>query len=324
MNKLKVFEAFTGYGGAHFGLKRTHVDFDVVGISEIDEHAINLYKTNFPEIKNFGDITKINIDEVPDFDLFTGGFPCQPFSTAGLGLGELDMRGTLFYDIIRIISKKKPEYILLENVKGFLSKKHKPTLHKIIQEFENLGYKVYVELLNTKDFGIPQNRERVWIFATLNPRFDFTYKIAPQKEILNYRIKDFIDKKVDSDLYRSQKQISRLIEIHKVDFNVKEPLCFDVYNKKIRIDGICPTITEPHHNSLRIVEPPINGEFKVRKVSITEQFRLMGFRENEIDFANQSYSQLGDRCGNGWDVNIVGKIFNKIFYHSGLQTNTPF
>jgi DNA (cytosine-5)-methyltransferase 1 len=118
-------------------------------------------------------------------------------------------------------------------------------------------------------------------------------------------------------------RLDRLIEIHKVDLNVQEPLCFDVYNKKIRIDGICPTITEPHHNSLRIVEPPINGEFKVRKVSITEQFRLMGFRENEIDFANQSYSQLGDRCGNGWDVNIVGKIFNKIFYHSGLQTHKP-
>jgi DNA (cytosine-5)-methyltransferase 1 len=207
-NKLKVFETFTGYGGAHYGLKRTNVDFEVVGISEIDEHAIKLYNKNFPNIKNFGDISKINIDELPDFDLFTGGFPCQPFSTAGLGLGELDMRGTLFHDIIRIISGKKPEYILLENVKGFLSRKHKPTLHKILQEFENLGYKVYVELLNTKDYGIPQNRERVWIFATLNERFDFTYKIAPQrKKLLKYRIKDFIDEKVDSDLYRSQKQV---------------------------------------------------------------------------------------------------------------------
>ena len=116
MKKLKVFEAFTGYGGAHYGLKRTNIDFEVVGISEIDKHAVELYNENFPNIQNFGDITKIETGKIPDFDLFTGGFPCQPFSTAGLGLGELDMRGTLFYDIIRIVSKKKPEFILLENV----------------------------------------------------------------------------------------------------------------------------------------------------------------------------------------------------------------
>ena len=318
MNKLKVFETFAGYGGAHYGLKRTKVDFEVIGISEVDKHAVELYNKNFPNIKNFGDITKIQTEELPDFNLFTGGFPCQPFSTAGLGLGELDMRGTLFYDIIRIVTTKKPEFVLLENVKGFLSKKHRPTLHKIISEFENLGYKIFVELLNTKDFGIPQNRERVWIFATLNSNFDFTYKISPQKENLTFRVKDFVDKNVDENLYKTKKQIDRLIELHNVDFNVNETLCFDVYNKKIKTDGICPTITEPHHNSLRIVEPPQNGEYKVRKVSVSEQFRLMGFKENEVDFANQSYTQLGNRCGNGWDVNLVGKIFSKIFKQAGF------
>ncbi|MDC3032074.1 DNA cytosine methyltransferase [Bacteroidota bacterium] len=318
MNKLKVFETFAGYGGAHYGLKRTKVDFEVIGISEVDKHAVELYNKNFPNIKNFGDITKIQTEELPDFNLFTGGFPCQPFSTAGLGLGELDMRGTLFYDIIRIVTTKKPEFVLLENVKGFLSKKHRPTLHKIISEFENLGYKIFVELLNTKDFGIPQNRERVWIFATLNSNFDFTYKISPQKENLTFRVKDFVDKNVDENLYKTKKQIDRLIELHNVDFNINETLCFDVYNKKIKTDGICPTITEPHHNSLRIVEPPQNGEYKVRKLSVSEQFRLMGFKENEVDFANQSYTQLGNRCGNGWDVNLVGKIFSKIFKQAGF------
>ena len=92
------------------------------------------------------------------------------------------------------------------------------------------------------------------------------------------------------------------------------------YNKKIKIDGICPTITEPHHNSLRIVEPKKDGDFRVRKVSIPEQFRLMGFKDNEVDFANQSYAQLGNRCGNGWDVNLVGKIFNKIFKQAKLKS----
>lgn len=322
MREIKVFETFTGYGGAHYGLKRAKVNFEVVGISEIDKHAVELYNTNFPGIKNYGDITKIDINSLPDFDLFTGGFPCQPFSTAGLGLGELDIRGTLFYDILRIVDNKRPEFILLENVKGLLSKKHKPTINKIFKELENIGYQVYTELLNTKDYGIPQNRERVWIFATLNNNFDFTYKIAPPKELLKKRVKDFVDKEVDPGLYKNEGQVNRLIEIHNVDFDVKETLCFDVYNKKIKTDGICPTITEPHHNSLRIVEPPVGNKFKVRKVSIKEQFRLMGFKDGEVNFADQSYSQLGNRCGNGWDVNLVGKIFEKIFKNSFVQNDT--
>lgn len=317
---LKTFEAFTGYGGAHYGLKRTKLKFEIVGISEIDKFAIELYNTNFPGIKNFGDISKINTKDLPDFDLFTGGFPCQPFSSAGLGKGELDIRGTLFYDIIRIAKKKLPEFILLENVKGLLSKRHKPTIDKIVFELKKLGYNVYVELLNSKDFGIPQNRERVWIFATNNKNFDSNYKISPKKEKLKFKIKDFVDKNPTTDLYKNKKQVDRLIEIHNVNFDVNEILCFDVYNKKIKIDGICPTITEPHHNSLRIVEPKKDGNFRVRKVSIPEQFRFMGFKDNEVDFANQSYAQLGNRCGNGWDVNLVGKIFNKIFKQAKLKS----
>ena len=81
----------------------------------------------------------------------------------------------------------------------------------------------------------------------------------------------------------------------------------------IRKLGICITITEPHHNSLRIVEPPVNNEFRVRKASVTEQYRLMGFKDGEVKFGNQSYSQLSKRCGNGWDINLVSMIFNKIF-----------
>ena len=178
----------------------------------------------FPGIKNFGDISKISTKDLPDFDLFTGGFPCQPFSSAGLGKGELDIRGTLFYDIIRIAKKKLPEFILLENVKGLLSKRHKPTIDKIVFELKKLGYNVYVELLNSKDFGVPQNRERVWIFATTNKNFDSNYKISPKKEKLKFKIKDFVDKNPTIDLYKNKKQVDRLIEIHNVDFDVNEIL----------------------------------------------------------------------------------------------------
>jgi DNA (cytosine-5)-methyltransferase 1 len=125
--------------------------------------------------------------------------------------------------------------------------------------------------------------------------------------------KDFLDKNPDQALFKNKKQIDRIIEKHKVDLNVPEPLCLDIYNKKIRTDKISITITEPHHNCLRVVHPPENGEFIVRKLSVTEHFRLMGFRDGEIKLNGQSYQQLCKRAGNGWDVNLVAILFNHIF-----------
>ena len=102
-NIIRVFEGFAGYGGASFGLKKAKIPHRVIGYSDIEQEAIDLYEYNFPNIKNYGDITQIDETKLPDFDLFTGGFPCQPFSTVGKMLGELDTRGTLFYDIIRLV-----------------------------------------------------------------------------------------------------------------------------------------------------------------------------------------------------------------------------
>jgi DNA (cytosine-5)-methyltransferase 1 len=317
MKEILVFEAFAGYGGASFGLKKAYIKHKVVGFSEWDKWAIDLFRKNHLNIELFppesGDITQINEKDLPDFDLFTGGFPCQPFSSAGLGNGELDMRGTLFNDILRIVSHKKPKHILLENVKGLTHSKHRPTLDKIVSELKLLGYQVFYEVLNTKDYGIPQNRERLWIYGRLNGGLPEDWKIDPGKQTLgNKRFKDFLDVNPPEDLWLNDSQIDRLIEKHGVDLNVSEPLCLDIYNKKIRHDGICITITEPHHNSLRIVYPLLNGKFRVRKMSMTEHFRLMGFKDGMIDFAGQSYQQICKRAGNGWDINIVSLIMEKI------------
>ena len=118
--------------------------------------------------------------------------------------------------------------------------------------------------------------------------------------------------KIQNKIYRTQKQIDRLLEIHKVDFNVDDFCCFDIYNKKVRTDGISITITEPHHNRLRIVEPSKNGKYIVRKLSMTEHFRLMGFEDGQIDFGGQSYQQICKRAGNYWDINLAS-IIMKIF-----------
>jgi DNA (cytosine-5)-methyltransferase 1 len=132
---------------------------------------------------------------------------------------------------------------------------------------------------------------------------------------------DFLDINPEKKLYLSDAQIEHLKEKHNIDsFVVDTPLCFDVYNKKIKKDGFSITITQPEHNSLRVVEvPKKDGKEIVRKMSVHEQFRLMGFRisrdnkESEIDFAGQSYSQLSKRAGNGWDVNLVGILLTHIF-----------
>lgn len=317
---IRVFEGFAGYGGASFGLKRAGIKHRVIGYSEVDADAIELYHYNFPKIKNYGDITKIEPSSLPDFDLFTGGFPCQPFSTVGKRQGELDERGrgTLFGDIIRICENKHPHYILLENVKGLLTGKMRHTFDVIIAELQRIGYDTQFAVLNSKDYGVPQTRERLWIFGMLG-QLPKDFDIVPQPLPLQGYLADFLDKKPTPDLYKSQKQIARIHEIHHNEkFDVEEPLCYDIYNRRIRYDRICMTVTPPEHNVIRIIEPIKNGEEQFRKLSLDEHFRLMGFKmngeDNEIKFPpTQNYTKLGRRAGNGWDVNLVGIFLNHIF-----------
>lgn len=315
-NVIRVFEGFAGYGGASFGLIRSGINFKVVGMSEFDSFASALLNANFPGIKNWGDITKINPEDLPDFDLFTGGFPCQPFSSAGLQQGEEDKygRGTLFYDIYRICKAKRPRYILLENVKGLTAKKFSDTFTRMRDSLKELGYgDIAYTVLNSKDYGIPQNRERLWMFGQLGGLPE-NFVLTPPKIELKYRFGDFLDSEPPQYLYLSDNQIAHLKEKHHIEsFMVDEPLCFDVYNKKIKRDAICITITQPEHNSLRVIELPKNGKEIVRKMSIDEQFRFMGFEDGELNYAGQSYSQLSKRAGNGWDVNLVGILIKHIF-----------
>lgn len=310
--KLRLFEAFAGYGGASFGLDRAKIPYETIGFSEIDKFAIEFYNNNFPQIPNFGDITNINTDDLPDFDLFTGGFPCQPFSQVGLGKGEDDTRGTLFHDIIRICKAKRPKHILLENVKGLKTNRHGKTLSTIVNSLIEIGYDVIYKVMNSKDYGIPQNRERLWIYAFFGT-LPLTFHLDPPTESLKYFFKDFLDKNPEKKLFKSQKQIARLEELYQVDFRVKETACVDLYNKNIRGDGISVTILEPHHNKMRIVHPPKNNELLVRNYSVKEHFRLMGFKDEKINFGDISYSQLCKMASNGWDINQAAKIYQQIF-----------
>ena len=153
---------FSGIGGFEYGLQQSKYDFKVLGYSEVDKYAISIYTRHFPKHKPYGDATKIRTEELPDFDFLVAGFPCQDFSIAGNRAGLDGTRGTLFFEIARILKDKRPSYFLLENVKGLLSHGHGKTFQTILKILSDMGYNIEWEVLNSK-YWVPQNRERVFI-----------------------------------------------------------------------------------------------------------------------------------------------------------------
>ncbi|QBL10452.1 DNA (cytosine-5-)-methyltransferase [Rheinheimera sp. D18] len=175
---IKYIDLFAGMGGTRIGFEQACEQLGLkakcVFTSEIKSYAVELYKHNFPNEQVFGDITEINENDLPDFEFLLGGFPCQAFSSAGKRHGFNDTRGTLFFDIARILKHKKPKGFLLENVEGLVTHDRKNTKDKtgntldtIIDVLNEIGYKVSWKVLNSSDFGIPQKRKRIYITGTL-------------------------------------------------------------------------------------------------------------------------------------------------------------
>lgn len=173
---MKIFDLFSGCGG--FRLAAMLNGFDSAGYSEINKYAIEFYNNVFEGETNYGDATKINTSTLPDFDLLCAGFPCQPFSVAGKREGFSDTRGTMFFEVLRILKDKRPRYYILENVKGLLSHDNGETFKTILKNLTDLGvYNIEWALLNSRYFGVPQNRERIFIVGY--PRVYGAGKIFP-------------------------------------------------------------------------------------------------------------------------------------------------
>lgn len=371
---MKILELFSGYGTASFALKRLGIPYELVGYSDIDKYANQCFKQNHcqGDIENklrLGDATKINPYNLEDFDLLTGGFPCQSFSVAGKGLGELDTRGTLFREIIRIAEVKKPRWMLLENVKGLTNKNHQPTFQKILSELERIGYKVHWKILNTKDYGIPQNRERVF-FVCFREQEDYDKFEFPKKEKLKIFLKDILEEEVDEKYYLSAKCLNKL---SKTGFRgLKKSICSTITteNYKLGRGTNCIQVNNPKHSNNRVysseglsptlntmqggnrqpfVLNPYNGknsetetgtlgtscgtatgktaqllikDFRIRKLTPKECFRLQGFLNDEVNLDGLSNTQQYKLAGNGQSVNVVAKIFEKMFCSSNItKTN---
>lgn len=195
---IKFIDLFAGIGGIRLGLERAAKARDIITecvfTSEIKPHAIKVLSKNHPNEKIFGDITKITADDIPDFDVLLAGFPCQAFSSAGKRQGFIDTRGTLFFEVERILSEKKPSGFILENVEGLINHdkidKDAPmgrTLETILEHLKKLGYKTNWACLNAKDFGLPQDRKRVYIVGTRKKKpslSNFEKKTARLSDIL--------------------------------------------------------------------------------------------------------------------------------------------
>lgn len=172
---MKYFSMFSGIGGFEYAIEQT-TDWECVGYSEIDKYAIQIYERHFDH-KGFGDATEIDETKLPEFDMLVAGFPCQAFSIAGNRKGFEDTRGTLFFEIARIVREKQPSYLLLENVKGLLSHEEGNTFATILTVLDELGYDVEWQVLNSSHFGVAQNRIRVFIIG--HRRGASTQKVFP-------------------------------------------------------------------------------------------------------------------------------------------------
>ena len=208
---LRVFEAFAGYGSQRMALRNLGIEHEVVAISEIDKFAIASYEAIHGETNNLGDISKIDVQEIPDHDLFTYSFPCTNLSVAGKQAGFEKGSGTdssLLWECQRVIDNKKPKYLLMENVKNLIGKKFMPGFQEWIMYLESLGYSNYYEVLNAKDFGIPQNRERVFMVSILGEHEPYVF---PKPIKLEKRLKDVLEDEVDERYYLDDERAQQLI-----------------------------------------------------------------------------------------------------------------
>ena len=330
---MKFIDLFCGIGGFRLGFESTGME--CVFSCDFEENVQDVYEENFGE-RPFSDITELDPSSLPDFDILLAGFPCQPFSICGKKGGFGDTRGTLFFDVCRIISEKKPKVVVLENVKHLLHHDSKNTLKVILGSLQNIGYNVTYKILNTKDFGLPQNRERIFIICTRTGFFDFNRLVNVKSKPLKF----FLDKEIgfeylneseytilDDGVYKRQES-SGLIFIgyrNKNGFKKGVRPGTDHLNRSHRqpnriysIEGNHPTLPSQETSGRFFIYNPETK--KVRKLTVPECYRIMGFPENykKSSILGHQYKQIGNSVG----VNITSEISRQII-EQGFLTDEP-
>lgn len=270
---LRVFEAFAGVGSQRMALRNLGIDHEVVAIAEIDKFAIASYNAIHGETLNLGDISQMNAADIPDHDLFTYSFPCQDISIAGKQAG-LDLnsgtRSGLLWECQKVIATKKPKYLLLENVKNLVGKRHKANFDLWLEWLVSQGYSNYWQVLNAKDYGVPQNRERVFVVSILGDDKEFHF---PEKQDLSIRLKDLLEDSVDEKYYLKSERAKQLVRKITDENNVLETVTVDATVVSPKIKDISNCITARYDAGIKnkpsigmsVIEPKIPIKNATRK-----------------------------------------------------------
>ena len=318
----KCIDLFAGIGGIRLGFEQAFCDdINTVFVSEWDKKAQETYRANFGEdLEIFGDITKINEKDIPEHDILLAGFPCQAFSLAGQKKGFEDTRGTLFFDVARIVEFHKPRVVFCENVKNLVNHDRGKTFKIIKKTLNNLGYRVFYKVLNSKDFGVPQNRERIYIVAfreDISPNiFLFPDKIDDTKIIADIiEAKETSPKYYLSDVYleslRKHKQRHQSkgngfgYEIRDVNSIAGAIVCGGMGRERnLIIDKRLTNFTPVTH-----IKGNINREY-IRKMTPREWARLQGFPDEfKLVVAD---THLYKQFGNSVTVPVIKAIAENI------------
>ena len=307
----KVVSLFSGVGGTDLAFEQA--GFSTIFANDIDEPACKTFSRNFNIPIVCDDIKNIKEDEIPDCDWLVAGFPCQAFSIAGYRKGFEDTRGTLFFEIARIIRKKKPQVIFLENVKNLVAHDNGKTFEVILNTLHEIGYHVRYMVLNACEYGnIPHNRERIYIVGFLNE--DYANKFYfPQPIRLTNKLKDEIDfeNKVDDKYYYTHEKYPRIVEeMNKFD---NQDTLYQWRRQYVRQNksNMSPTLTANMGTGGHNV-PLVITKYGIRKLTPKECFNLQGFPSN-YELPSISTAQLYKQAGNSVCVTVIERIAENIF-----------
>lgn len=316
MKILKCASFFAGVGGIDKGFEQNKL-FEIVYANEYDSYPIETYELNSNIKVDRRDIHEVQASEIPDFDVMLAGFPCQAFSIAGnrKGFDDEKGRGTLFFELVRIIKVKKPQVIFLENVKNLVGHDKGNTFSVIIDELKKEGYKVKYSVLNAMEYGnIPQNRERIYIVAFKNTNWYKNFEF-PLPIPLTKKLSDIIDfeKKMDDKYYYTKGKYKGDIYEKLMEAMDDENAIYQWRRRYVRKNksGVVPTLTanqgEGGHNVCLI-----KTSKGIRKMTPHECFNTQGFPKDFKLPDNQSDSRLYKQAGNSVCVSVIARIANEI------------
>lgn len=321
IKEFRVASLFSGIGGFEQGFKNSKMQYNLVFASEIDKYATKTFSYNFPITNMVGDIKAVDEKSIPDHDLLCAGFPCQSFSVAGKQKGFNDIRGTLFFDVIRIIKEKQPSYILLENVKNLISHNNCNTIKTILKNISDCNYTFDFTIINSNEAGVPQSRERTYIVGILNGNTEKfkndirNNKVSTLKKWANENnlktmnffnnvkmnnnpkyIKDILEDNVDKKYYLNSSKVKEYIYNYNQNSFFLKPqkkilkeftLPRNIHNDLDRqrrvysIYGISPTLLA-RSDSPKIIFKD-NNEYYIRKLTPLETLRIQGFSNKFTD-----------------------------------------